>query len=237
MPDQVTLTGRVLATRRIRGEWGALELATGAATVRCTGDIAHLSKGDEVQALGRWVASKYDRIWTGVQGARRAAARAAAGAGRDRGGDRSLPAAQAVTRRRARAGDPARQQRRGDDEAHNPFLPVVDPDREVKGWGYGSAAQYADLVGIPADAEVRAVAAVEHLWQQLSDGSVVVSRDRLESRITTAAGIDAYGGAAVGGPGGARRAPGADGAASGGVARDARAEREIAEWIRRRMAA
>ena len=42
----------------------------------------------------------------------------------------------------------------------NPFLPVVDPDREVKGWGYGSAAQYADLVGIPADDPVRAVAAI-----------------------------------------------------------------------------
>ena len=75
--------------------------------------------------------------------------------------------------------------------ASNPFLPVVDPDREVSGWGYGSAAQYADLVGIPADAEVRAVAAVQHLWQRLADGSVVVNRDQLESRIATAAGIDA----------------------------------------------
>ena len=74
--------------------------------------------------------------------------------------------------------------------ARNPFLPVVDKDRKVKGWDYGHAAQYADYVGIPAGAEVRATAAVRRLWPQLSDGSVVVSRDRLESRIAMAAGID-----------------------------------------------
>ena len=46
------------------------------------------------------------------------------------------------------------------------------------------------LVGIPAGAEVRATAAVRHLWPQLSDGSVVVSRAGLESRIAMEAGID-----------------------------------------------
>ena len=66
----------------------------------------------------------------------------------------------------------------------------VDPDHKVRGWGYGNAAQYADLVGIPAGAKVRATAAVRHLWKDLSDGSVVMSRDRLESRIVMAAGID-----------------------------------------------
>ena len=74
--------------------------------------------------------------------------------------------------------------------ARNPFLPVVDKNREVKGWDYGHAAQYADQVGIPAGAEVRVTTAMRRLWPQLSKGSVVVSRGRLESCIAKAAGID-----------------------------------------------
>lgn len=233
MADQVTLTGRVLATRRIRGEWGALELATGAATVRATGDIAHLSKGDEVQALGRWHETRYGREFKAraVLPVSLMPALKEIEAVTDRFQPRK-PSRGAVLGLVIRLGSSAAATM-----ARNPFLPVVDPDREVKGWGYGSAAQYADLVGIPADAEVRAVAAVEHLWQQLSDGSVVVSRDRLESRITTAAGIDATAARQwvdlvvrdgrlepMGPHQVAWRA-------------DARAEREIAEWIRRRMAA
>ena len=187
MTDHVQITGRVLTRRTIRGEWGACELETDRGGVRCTGDIGHLSRGDRVTALGRWRETKWGREF---------AARAI------------LPVAlipaleeiEAVTdrfqpRRPARGAVMGLVIRLGTDAAatmaRNPFLPVVDPDREVKGWGYGSAAQYADLVGIAADDPVRATAAVQHLWPQLSDGSVVVSRDRLQSRIAAAAGIDA----------------------------------------------
>ena len=75
--------------------------------------------------------------------------------------------------------------------ARNPFLPVVSDEHAVRGWGYGSARQYADLIGIPQDDERRATAAVADIWPQLADGSVIVSRDRLESRIAMAAGLDA----------------------------------------------
>ena len=62
MADQITITGTVATTRRIRGEWGAAKLATDQyGDVRATGDVAHLSRGDEVQALGRWRDTKYGR--------------------------------------------------------------------------------------------------------------------------------------------------------------------------------
>ena len=189
MAEQVELRGTVLSTRRIRGEWGAAALDTGDGEARATGDIGHLSRGDDVVAVGRWVASKWDR--SGREFRARAVMPVAL-----------MPALrdiEAVTdrfqpRRPARGAVLGLAIKLGAEAAavmrENPFLPVVDPEREVKGWGYGSAAQYADLVGIPADDPVRAVAAVTHLWPQLADGSVVVSRDRLESRVTTAAGID-----------------------------------------------
>ena len=113
----------------------------------------------------------------------------------------------------------------------------VDPARpDVRGWDYAHAAQYADLVGIPAGAEVRATAAVRHLWPQLSDGSVVVSRDQLESRVATAAGIDST--AARRWVEVAVRAGLLESIGDDQVAwrADAKAEREIAAWIRRRMA-
>ena len=187
MSEQVTLAGRVATLRRLRGEWGAVKLATDLhGDVRCTGDMQHLSVGDDVQALGRWRETKWGREFT---------ARAIMPLGLAE----ALRQIEAVTdrfepRRPARGAVLELVIRLGRDAAkvmqRNPFLPVVDEARQVKGWGYGSAAQYADLMGIPADAEVRAVAAVQHLWPQLSDGSVVVSRDRLESRVATAAGID-----------------------------------------------
>ena len=81
------------------------------------------------------------------------------------------------------------------------------------------------------------MAAVQHLWQRLADGSVVVSRDQLESRVATVAGIEADA---------ARRW--IDVVIQDGRLEqmgphqvawraDARAERYIAKEIRRRMAA
>ena len=187
MPDQVTLTGTVQSLRRIRGDWGACELRVDGKSVRATGDVVHLSRGDAVQALGRWRETKW-----GSEFAARAImpvtllpALAEIEAVTDRFEPRR-PARGAILGLVITLGKQAAAVMRA-----NPFCPVVDPDREVSGWGYGSAAQYADLVGIPADAEVRATAAVTHLWPRLADGSVVVSRDQLESRIATAAGIDA----------------------------------------------
>ena len=89
-----------------------------------------------------------------------------------------------------------------------------------------------------ADAEVRAVAAAEHLWQRLSDVSVVVSRDRLP--------VADYHGRSHRRDGGASQW--ADLVVDDGRLEpmgphqvawlaDSRAEREIAEWIRRWMAA
>ena len=84
----------------------------------------------------------------------------------------------------------------------------VDPDHKVHGWDYDHAAQYADLVGIPAGAEVRATAAVRHLWPQGPAG--VAHRDGSRYR--------RHGGQAVGRSSGTRRAPGVDGR-PGGMAR------------------
>ena len=190
MADQVTLTGTV---QRIAVRWktgrGVVVIDTDHGdAVRATGDIAHLSRGDKVQALGRM---KHTTRW-GDEFAARAImptdllpALAEIELVIDKLA-KPRPARGAVLGLVIVLGKQAAAVM-----AHNPFLPVVDPDREVKGWGYGSAAKYADVVGIPADAEVRAVAAVQHLWQRLADGSVVVSRDQLESRVATAAGIEA----------------------------------------------
>lgn len=52
---------------------------------------------------------------------------------------------------------------------------------------------------------MRAVAAVQHLWPRLADGSVIVSRDQLELCVATDAGIDS---SAVSRSSGTRRAPG-----------------------------
>ena len=232
MPDQVTIAGRVLTLRRLRGEWGAIELETEDATVRCTGDVAHLSVGDDVQALGRHKVTRWGPEFTAraILPTGLVDALAEIEAVTDRFVPRK-PSRGAVLGLVIRLGTGAAEVMQ-----RNPFLPVVSEEHEVRGWGYGSAAQYADLVGIAADAEVRATAAVQHLWQQLADGSVVVSRDRLESRIATAAGIDA--GAASRwvdvvikdgrlepmGPQVAWRA-------------DAKAERAIARMLKERMAA
>ena len=190
MPEQITINGTV---QRIAVRWktgrGVVVIDTDHGdAVRATGDIAHLSRGDKVQALGRM---KYTTRW-GDEFAARAImpvtllpALAEIEAVTDRFEPRR-PARGAVLGLVIMLGKQAAAVMRA-----NPFCPVVDPDREVSGWGYGSAAQYADLVGIPADAEVRAVAAVQHLWPRLADGSVVVSRDQLESRVATAAGIEA----------------------------------------------
>ena len=236
MPDQVTLTGTV---QRIAVRWktgrGVVVIDTDHGdAVRATGDIAHLSRGDKVQALGRM---KHTTRW-GDEFAARAIMPTdllPALAEIEQVIDRLAkprPARGAVLGLVITLGKQAAAVM-----ARNPFLPVVDPDREVKGWGYGSAAKYADVVGIPADAEVRAVAAVQHLWQRLADGSVVVSRDQLESRVATAAGIEADA---------ARRW--IDVVIQDGRLEqmgphqvawraDARAERYIAAEIRRRMAA
>lgn len=186
MAEQIELRGTVRALKRIRGEWGAVELETADGAVRATGDIGHLSRGDEVSVLGRWRTTRYGREIQGraIIQVKLLPALAEIEAVTDRFQPRR-PSRGAVLGLVIRLGKTAARTM-----ARNPFIPVVDKDREVKGWGYGSAAQYADLVQIPADADVRAVAAVQHLWPQLSDGSVVVSRDRLESRIATAAGID-----------------------------------------------
>ena len=182
------ISGRVLNLNRLSKsrEWGVAELETDDGSVRCTGDVAHLSRGDRVSALGRWRTTKW---------------------GQEFAAQAILPVVlipplreiQAVIDRFA----PPRPSRAtvlglvirfGKDAAttmaRNPFLPVVDKNREVKGWDYGHAAQYADQVGIPAGAEVRVTMAMRRLWPQLSKGSVVVSRGRLESCIAKAAGID-----------------------------------------------
>ena len=187
MPDQVTLTGTVQSLRRIRGDWGACELRVDGKSVRATGDVVHLSRGDTVQALGRWRETKWGSEFQAraIMPVVLLPALAEIEAVTDRFEPRR-PARGAILGLVIVLGKQAAKVM-----ANNPFLPVVDPDREVSGWGYGSAAQYADLVGIPADAEVRATAAVTHLWPRLADGSVVVSRDQLESRIATAAGIEA----------------------------------------------
>ena len=187
MADQVTIAGRVLTLRCLSGEWGVAEVETDDTIVRCTGDVAHLSVGDVVQALGRFKETRWGREFTAraILPDSLMDALAEIEAVTDRFQPRK-PARGAVLGLVIRLGtDAAKTMKR------NPFLPVVDEEHQAKGWGYGSAAQYADLVGIPADAEVRATAAVQHLWQHLADGSVVVSRDKLESRIATAAGIDA----------------------------------------------
>ena len=79
------------------------------------------------------------------------------------------------------------------------------------------------------------MAAVQHLWPGLAEGSVVVSRDQLESRVATAAGIDSTA---------ARRW--VDVAVRAGLLEsrgdqvawhaDAQAERGIAKWIREKLA-
>ena len=180
------ISGCVLNLRRLRGEWGAVELETDAGSVSCTGDVGHLSRGDQVSALGRWRTTKW---------------------GREFAAQAILPAVlipalreiesvidRFVPPRPSRAAVFGLVIRLGTDAAavmaRNPFLPVIDKDREVRGWGYKASAQYADMIGIPADAKMRAVAAVQHLWPRLADGSVVVSRDQLESRVATAASID-----------------------------------------------
>ena len=159
MPDQITLTGTVQSLRRIRGDWGACELRVDGKSVRATGDVVRLSRGDAVQALGRWRETKW-----GSEFQARAIipvvllpALAEIEAVTDRFQPRR-PARGAILGLVITLGKQAAKVM-----ANNPFLPVVDPDREVSGWGYGSAAQYADLVGIPADAEVRATAAVTPL--------------------------------------------------------------------------
>ena len=86
MAEQVELQGTVLSTRRIRGEWGAASLDTGDGEARATGDIGHLSRGDDVVAVGRWVTSKWDRSGTGVPRPGADAGGADAGAAGDRGG-------------------------------------------------------------------------------------------------------------------------------------------------------
>ena len=235
MPDQITITGTVtrIVTRWKTGR-GVVEINNDlGGTVRAIGDVAHLSRGDKVQALGRTKTDKWGEQFQAraIMPVALLPALAEIEAVTDRFQPRK-PARSAVLGLVIRLGKQAAAVM-----ANNPFLPVVDPDREVSGWGYGSAAKYADVVGIPADAEVRAVAAVQHLWQRLADGSVVVSRDQLESRVATAAGIEADA---------ARRwidVVIADGRLEQmgphqvAWRADARAERYIAKEIRRRMAA
>lgn len=187
MADQYEqIAGAVLTHRVIRGEWGIFEIETDDGGVtKCTGDIAHLSTGDRVTVLGRWRTTKWGTEFT---------ARVALPV-------ELLPTLQQIEavvdrfdRRPARGAVLGLVIRLGRDAAatmeRDPFLPVVSAEHQVRGWGYGSAAKYADLVEIPADDTRRATAAVIHMWPQLADGSVVVSRDRLESRISAAAGID-----------------------------------------------
>ena len=182
------ISGRVLDLKILskRREWGVAELETDAGSVRCTGDVAHLSRGDQVSALGHWRTTKWGREF---------AAQAILPAV-------LIPALREIESVIDRFAPPRPSRdavfglviRLGKDAAgvmaRNPFLPVIDKDREVNGWDYKASAQYADQIGIPADAEMRAVASVQHLWPRLADGSVVVSRDQLESRVATAAGID-----------------------------------------------
>ena len=55
------ISGRVLNLRRLHKEWGAVELETDDGSVRCTGDVAPLSRGDQVSALGHWRTTKWGR--------------------------------------------------------------------------------------------------------------------------------------------------------------------------------
>ena len=181
------ISGRVLNLKRLskRREWGVAELETDDGSVRCTGDVAHLSRGDQVSALGHWRTTKWGQEF--VAQAILPVVLIPALREIESVIDRFAPprpSRAAVFGLVIRLGKAA-----ADVMKRDPFR-SVDPDHKVSGWGYGHAAQYADLVGIPAGAEVRATAAVRHLWPQLSDGSVVVSRDRLESRIAMEAGID-----------------------------------------------
>ena len=135
MADQITVTGTVATTRRIRGEWGAVKLATDQyGDVRATGDIAHLSRGDEAQALGRWRETKYGREFQAraIMPTDLLPALAEIEAVTDRFQPRK-PSRGAVLGLVIRLGSSAAATMK-----RNPFLPVVDLDREVKGWGYGS---------------------------------------------------------------------------------------------------
>ena len=140
MTDQVTLTGTV---QRIAVRWktgrGVVVIDTDHGdAVRATGDIAHLSRGDKVQALGRM---KHTTRW-GDEFAARAIMPTDL-----------LPALAEIEQviDRLAKPRPARGavlglvivlgKQAAAVMAHNPFLPVVDPDREVKGWGYGSRSE------------------------------------------------------------------------------------------------
>ena len=226
------ISGRVLSIRPLRGEWGAVELETDAGSVSCTGDVAHLSRGDQVSALGHWRTTKWGREFAtqAILPAVLIPALREIESVIDRF-KRSHPPRAAVFGLVIRLGKGA-----ADVMKRDPFR-SVDPARpDVRGWDYAHAAQYADLVGIPAGAEVRATAAVRHLWPQLSDGSVVVSRDQLESRVATAAGIDSTAArrwVEVAVRAGLLESIGDDQVAWRAAAK---AEREIAAWMRRRMA-
>ena len=230
------ISGRLLNLKRLSKrnewgeEWGVAELETDDGSVRCTGDVAHLSRGDQVSTLGHWRTTKWGQEF--VAQAILPVVLIPALREIESVIDRFAPprpSRAAVFGLVIRLGKAA-----ADVMKRDPFR-SVDPDHKVRRWDYGHAAQYADLVGIPAGAEVRATAAVRHLWPQLSDGSVVVSRAGLESRIAMEAGID--GTEAKRWVEVAVRAELLESMGDQVAWRaDAVAEREIAEWIRRRMA-
>ena len=223
------ISGRVLDLKLLsKRRWGVAELETDDGSVRCTGDVAHLSRGDQVSALGRWRTTKWGRefVAQAILPAVLIPALREIKSVIDRFAP-PRPSRDAVFGLVIRLGKAAAAVMKRD-----PFR-SVDPDHKVHGWDYDHAAQYADLVGIPAGAEVRATAAVRHLWPQ--DGSVVVSRAGLESRIAMEAGID--GTEAKRWVEVAVRAELLESMGDQVAWRaDAVAEREIAEWIRRRMA-
>ena len=121
-------------------EWGVAELETDDGSVRCTGDVAHLSRGEQVSALGRWRTTKWGQEFAAqailpvvlIPPLRKIESVI----------DRFAPP------RPSRAAVLGLVIRFGKDAAttmaRNPFLPVVDKNREVKGWDYGHPAQYAD---------------------------------------------------------------------------------------------
>ena len=209
------ISGRVLNLKRLskRREWGVAELETDDGSVRCTGDVAHLSRGDQVSALGHWRTTKWGQEF--VAQAILPVVLIPALREIESVIDRFAPprpSRAAVFGLVIRLGKAA-----ADVMKRDPFR-SVDPDHKVSGWGYGHAAQYADLVGIPAGAEVRATAAVRHLWPQLSGRlgggeqgpAGVAHRDGSRYR--------RHGGQAVGRSSSTRRAPGVDGR-PGGMAR------------------
>ena len=125
------ISGRVLNLKPLRGEWGVAELETEAGLVRCTSDIGHLSRGDQVAAVGHWRTTKWGREFAAqailpamliqaLQGIESVIDRFAP----------PRPSRAAVFRLVIRLGMDAPAIM-----ARNPFLPVIDKEREVKGLG------------------------------------------------------------------------------------------------------